>query len=253
MAKKREYERVIFVTLTYTDEVFFDGQLTPKTVKRDLNVLMKRFIRDKDNLQTIWKIEWKRRKSGDNVGQLAPHFHLLIDGYMDDIADLRRDLGKDWYEILKVHNELTPKPRIDVQTAKNRRHAGYYVSKYVAKSDEINLEELRESEDRIEAWLSEAGNSLGRHWGKSRNWNVEKGDTFELSEEQFIQMKRYIRKWSKRRNRRYARILRKLSKDVGFSCYGLGDELTCPDDTLPLYRLIEHIKEMYPSEIDVVF
>jgi len=244
--KKREWKRVCFVTLTYTDEVFFGCKLSPSTVKRDLDTLIKRFRRDNSEIELIWRIEWVERKSGDYIGQLAPHFHLITDGYMGDIADYRREIGQDWYEILQSHDVDTRKPRVDVQVAKNRRHAMYYLSKYVAK-------ELSEDEEIICELFHNQEQSMGRHWGTTRSWNIERGERIELSEEQFIQLRRYIRNHSKRRNRKFSRQLAKMSNRAGFSYYGLGDELKFPDDTLPLYRLIEHIKEMYPSEIDITF
>lgn len=246
LLKKRSWKRVCFITLTYTDEIYFGQQLTPSDVKRDLDTLIKRFRRDNAEIELIWRIEWEQRKSGDYIGQGAPHFHLITDGYLGDIADYRRDIGSDWHEVLQAHDDKTRKPRIDVQPAKNRRHAMYYLSKYVAK-------DASENEDSIEKTLQNSNQTSGRHWGTTRSWNTGCGEVIELSEEQFIQMRRYIRAHSRRRNRRYFKIMQKMSNRVGFSYYALGDELTCPDDTLPLYRLIEHIKETYPSEIDIEF
>lgn len=247
LLKKRNWKRVTFITLTYPDEVYFDCHLTPKHVKQDLDTLIKRFRRDSDDIELIWRIEWETRKSGNFEGKEAPHFHLIIDGYMGDIADYRKEIANDWYEILKQDNPDTRKPRIDVQTAKNRRHAMYYLSKYVAK------EALRKNEESICELFHNPEMPMGRHWGTTRSWDISEGDTIELSEEQFIQMRRYIRNHSKRRNRRYYKIMQKMSNSVGFSYFGLGDELKFPDDTLPLYRLIEYIKEFYPSELDVKF
>ena len=64
----------MFVTLTYPDEFPF----TPERWSRDLAALERRMKRQWPELAAIWKKEFKRRKSGVNVGRVAPHFHILL-------------------------------------------------------------------------------------------------------------------------------------------------------------------------------
>lgn len=64
----------VFVTLTYPD----DFPVTPERWRRDLAALERRIKRQWPEAAAIWKKEFKRRKSGVNVGKVAPHFHMLL-------------------------------------------------------------------------------------------------------------------------------------------------------------------------------
>jgi len=64
----------VFVTLTYPD----DFPVTPARWHRDLAALWRRIRRQWPEAAAIWKKEFKRRKSGVNVGKVAPHYHMLL-------------------------------------------------------------------------------------------------------------------------------------------------------------------------------
>jgi hypothetical protein len=64
----------VFVTLTYPD----DFPVTPERWRRDLAALWRRIRRQWPETAAIWKKEFKRRKSGVNVGKVAPHYHMLL-------------------------------------------------------------------------------------------------------------------------------------------------------------------------------
>lgn len=64
----------VFVTLTYPD----DFPVTPTQWQRDLAALWRRIRRQWPEAAAIWKKEFKRRKSGVNVGKVAPHYHMLL-------------------------------------------------------------------------------------------------------------------------------------------------------------------------------
>lgn len=69
-------ELPIFATLTFPDN--FPGN--PKAWKRYLDNFFKRLQRVHAHASGFWKLELKERQSGVNVGQKAPHFHLLLWG-----------------------------------------------------------------------------------------------------------------------------------------------------------------------------
>jgi hypothetical protein len=46
--------------------------------KRDLRTIIERMKRRFPGIGVLWRLEFKRRKSGVNVGKVAPHYHLLV-------------------------------------------------------------------------------------------------------------------------------------------------------------------------------
>jgi len=62
------------VTLTYPDQF----PLYRKEYKRHMDTLGKRIRRRWPNSAIIWKLEFKKRLSGENKGGIAPHYHLFI-------------------------------------------------------------------------------------------------------------------------------------------------------------------------------
>lgn len=65
-----------FVTLTYPDHF----PAYSAEFKRDLDTLGQRFLRRWPGCFIIWKLEFKARKSGANLGKIAPHYHLFVYG-----------------------------------------------------------------------------------------------------------------------------------------------------------------------------
>jgi len=76
LAKTRRDLLPVFVTLTYPDN--FPGD--PAVWKEHLKIWLKRLKREHPKAAGFWKLELKARKSGQSVGQVAPHFHLLMWG-----------------------------------------------------------------------------------------------------------------------------------------------------------------------------
>lgn len=70
-----------FVTLTFPDAVFDDdaGRFA-KTAKLCLDTFFKRLRRVAPQASALWRLEWQSRKSGEHLGKLVPHFHLLVWG-----------------------------------------------------------------------------------------------------------------------------------------------------------------------------
>jgi len=64
----------LFGTTTYPD-IFPDEA---ERFKRDLQTLIERLKRRFPLIGLLWRLEFKKRKSGVNAGKVAPHFHWLL-------------------------------------------------------------------------------------------------------------------------------------------------------------------------------
>jgi hypothetical protein len=64
----------LFGTTTYPDIFPEDAE----KFKRDLQTLIERLKRRFPGIGLLWRLEFKKRKSGVNVGKIAPHFHWLL-------------------------------------------------------------------------------------------------------------------------------------------------------------------------------
>ena len=64
----------LFGTTTYPD--IFPEEAAK--FKRDLQAFLHRLKRRFPDGGILWRLEFKRRKSGENVGKIAPHFHWLL-------------------------------------------------------------------------------------------------------------------------------------------------------------------------------
>lgn len=212
MLKKKNYIRPLFVTLTYTDQSI--GCLPGgRDYKRDIDCLNKRLQREYPNSGHIWRIEEVTRKSGRFEGVLLPHFHIVLDGILADVAGLRHDLRQWWHEIITDSACELPKPRVDVQVSKSKRHAMYYLSKYVAKeSDTLQNSNISHSHKH---WT-------GRHWAVVGNWDATEVMTIKLNRKEFLDLRRLCVRYLKSKGSDYAKRLARSKSYQGFSIYGLG-------------------------------
>jgi len=90
-----------FMHLTYPSEF----NVSPEQVKIHLANLRKRLQRRFADIGVIWRMELKRRKSGHSMGQIAPHFHVLMFGVKDEeIKQLGAEMGveKSRIQILRL-------------------------------------------------------------------------------------------------------------------------------------------------------
>lgn len=258
VAMKRDKSRLLFFTLTYRDDVWFDASsgasLTPRDLQRHLENFLKRIERAYPHAGILWRKEYAVRRSGDYVGHVVPHIHILVDGIMDDIADVRRDTWASWHEIsTDQRTDQFKRSRVDVQAAKSMKQAYYYLSKYLAKSDNRSNSDSNSEDNEnvsaslIEEYLAAHAGEIGRHWGVRGNWNVAPVETVRLTHEQFVQLKRECRKFAKRRNPRYAKLLAGIGEYKGFSIFGLGDQThRKPLCETPIMRLLNYVKATWP-------
>jgi len=138
----------LFVTVGYPDSRVLRGK-EERTKDRH------RLFRDMEKhlgreIGLLWRIEWVTRKSGDYLGMMAPHVHLIVFGckWFDC-----HQLNKLWRGVLAVDGYL----RTEVQAIKGQRDVAKYVAKYAAKMPEA-------SSLVIPSYL----NIEGRHWGIHR-------------------------------------------------------------------------------------
>jgi len=85
----------LFGTTTYPD-IFPDEA---EKFKRDLQTLIERLKRRFPLIGLLWRLEFKVRKSGVNVGKVAPHFHWLLWNVPRQF-DFKAETGK-WAKITK--------------------------------------------------------------------------------------------------------------------------------------------------------
>ena len=221
-AKKTVYARPLFLTLTYPDEVYFDRQLSPRDVQRHYEAFRKRLMRQFPGVGGFMRKEFETRKSGRFSGHVAPHFHVVIDGLLHDMAYLRKLFRRCWTEILEAE-DLPKRPRIDLSVARSKRHLYYYVSKYTAKTrDSMKDTDPVTGELKIRSWLINHAGEVGRHWAVFGKWDMTPFMVVHLSIEELTHIRRLAAGWAKSRNRRFSRWLKRWHRDLGFMVFGLG-------------------------------
>jgi hypothetical protein len=99
----------LFGTTTYPD--IFPEQA--EKFKRDLETLIERLKRRFPQIGLLWRLEFKKRKSGVNQGKIAPHFHWLL-WNVPRRFDFKAESGKwakvsrkkdgTWIETVKFHD-----------------------------------------------------------------------------------------------------------------------------------------------------
>lgn len=209
LAKVRKPGHMMFLTLTYPDHCPHNdnGQWNA-----DFEKFRHRFERAYPNYSAIWRMELIARKSGDYIGVVCPHYHMIVftgENFDDKSAaentvDFWAWCSNNWYEIANCEDERHILHGVDCSTVKSRKHAYAYVSKYVAKT----------TTDGIEA---------GRRWGRIGKFDTSKSETFVLTDVSVIQLRRIIRKWLKVRKSPYRWKFSRQNSMQGFSVFGLGD------------------------------
>lgn len=138
----------LFITVTYPDE------LLPRDKERRKRDRML-FFRDMEKylgreISLIWRVEWKRRKSGKRKGELQPHHHFLVFGvrWWD-----KEEIEEAWKRAIGWNRKVS----VDVDKIGNKRKQAIYIAKYAAKMPEFGTLDY-----------ATYRNIDGRHWGYSR-------------------------------------------------------------------------------------
>lgn len=144
--------KCLFVTLTYPDEV----SNPDKDLRNRQRYLFMRYVENYvgREINGVWRIEWMARQTGENIGKVCPHFHLMLFG----IRFIPKEKIRQWWRnVLHVNGDLAT----DVRRCGNRKKASIYLTKYTCK--------------RIErATLDNAPylNTDGRHYGFLRKEQI---------------------------------------------------------------------------------
>jgi len=147
-----DYPTGLFVTLTYPDSVV-------RRTMDDRRMDRRRFLRDTEKhlghqVKGLWRLEWEPRKSGLYVGQLYPHYHMMLLG---ETFYWHETCRKIWRKILRVKGPLD----ILVKAMPNAELTGFYIAEYMAGiTDPLYL-------DNPSYW-----NTSGLHWGKIRRHQI---------------------------------------------------------------------------------
>jgi len=231
MASVRNTGSMLFLTMTFDDSVLLDlnDNLLPM-----FETFRRRFERAYPTWAALWRKEWQDRKSGEFVGLFVPHFHMIIftgvhyeKAELEALSESFSVWGKEaWHEITSSADENHLVYGFDVSPIKSRKHAYYYVSKYVAKH-------------------SNHGEFSGRHWGRIGKLDCSVSETFSLEEDEYIVFRRLIKRWLKTRTNplpgdatqkqraahasrvkkclRYSKSFARRPCTQGCSVFGLGD------------------------------
>ena len=202
LCRVRGHGTGVFVTLTYPDE----ARACWDANKAHLDTFLKRLKRRFPDVGFFWRIEYKRRKSGAHTGEIAPHFHLLLFGLDTELPQFRKWLSLNWYQVVNSGTMKHLAAGTEAKPIRSRKHAMYYVSKYVAKSDEEAIEGLE----------------TGRMWGYGGNLILASSSTLVLSRSEYVALRRLVKKWLKSQRSHYANRIGRM--EHGLSVMGCGDE-----------------------------
>jgi len=178
----------LFVTLTVSDVALekwqekrakrgsYDGwALAVPESKRALDRFVKRLRRAWPKCSGVWRMERVPRLSGAFVGELVPHYHVLV----FNVPWMEYGwLASAWYECVGSGDERHLRAGTSVQRVRSRRGALSYAAKYMTK----------------EEWASDA--HTGRMWAQFGNaWLQVLIRTYELTARQFYRLRRCLRSY----------------------------------------------------------
>lgn len=185
-------------TLTFPDDVI-TGKSIRERAKYSYDV-MHRFsdeIQKKFGITGIWRREYEPRKSGDLKGQLCPHFHIMFE--MKGITEknykkICLQLAEIWVKHSKTNDPKALQVAVHPKSyawLKSRKTASIYVSKYMAKFEQHEINE-----------------SIGRCWGKIGQPVLADPVELNLSENEQILLKRLFKRYvSKSRNKNLKKMI----------------------------------------------
>ena len=210
LAKVRNPTGGLFCTLTYPGEFGY----SPSQVKDHLKRFRKRLLRRFPDAGVFWRMELKERLSGASMGQIAPHFHLLV--FLREAAiplvDFRVWLARTWWECVGSGSLDHLAAGTQADLILNRAHAQRYASKYAAKEDDDSTVVL------FQNW-----NSWGRRWGTFGEFDLSEAMKVTVSLNQLPELRRMASKLLKSKGRAYGRRLKRANGNQGFTVFGLGD------------------------------
>ena len=210
-----------FVTLTYP------GHFTSaaKQVKDHLRALTERMRRKFDGMGFIWRLELKRRLTGKSAGFVVPHYHLVIFNVFGKHSDLRVWLSRAWWEIVGSGENDHLLAGTNLRRCKSFLHVSHYVSKYAAKCDD-------DRDDFERSW--------GRRWGVRGELDVVHLHTIRLTQSEYVQFHRLMRRWLKSVSHGHADRYAGFGSYRGASIYGVGDN----GHYILIMNMVAHAREL---------
>ena len=171
--------------LTYPDEMPI-WPIPESKVKRDLRVFRLRVERQFGKRAMLWRRENEARKSGTHQGQAGPHVHVLV-WNLEPTRENQCWLSDNWFEVVGSGEEKHRRAGTRWTRFNSWYQVRAYVSKYVAKVEELETE--------------------GRCWGW---WNRELVPATLMSEEilrdAFYQVRRVLRRYLEKKTGRRCRV-----------------------------------------------
>ena len=228
----------LWIDLTFADDTMTDKTITQRAefsyycLKR-----LTKYVKEKFNMHLIWKRENKPRKSGENIGEIIPHFHVLFGGMTQkqhtNWIPICMQILMRWVQITGTDNDDALAVAINKKSFRrieNPKHATCYISKYFSKDEPLEIPK---------------GESIGRCWGKSNNCPDVKPYIINLTQEQSFKMVRHlIRK--KNLNCKKGRFIKKQLQN--------GHATFLFEDESDIGRFLIHIDvdlfpHIYPDEV----
>lgn len=227
----------LFVTLTYSDDIVEYAYLD---MHKHFETFRKRLERAYVGIRAMWRIEFVPRKSGRFIGQLKPHFHLLVwlPAHITEYqkAMILKDNGAKWrlgwHECVKS-NDANHRSKYGcvVEPIKSRKHAYAYCSKYLAKETFENME-------------------VGRRWGRIGQFEQPMHSETLLTEREYIHFKRLLNAYIKSKAPKFYKSFRRANRHYGCSVFGLGFISATKSGIKPLtvYTMLYHAQQLAEQE-----
>lgn len=180
ISKLENVKKPLFFTLTYPDEFgcSMDGGVLKE---KHLKNFWKRLEYKYPDASAVWKLEYKERKSGENVGELYPHFHLLVWGiYSVDIEEIREFVSLAWWEVAGKLSEAHLRVGTRVERLRSINGVMAYVAKYMGKEETQDLE-------------------VGRFWGVKNRKNLPVAEVIVidfLEKQQYLKVINFLRNYA---------------------------------------------------------
>lgn len=183
------------VTLTFPD-TYMEYQ-NPEDWKRILKAFEMRFRRAFPEGSFLWRLETVDRKSGVHIGEIFPHFHLLVFGI--EFNRLRFWVPGAWFETVGTGDIHHLNAGTQVSRVLSRRGIFRYASKTVAETMSRELGKAVQALGKV-----------GRWWGIAfrDNFNqfLSPTEELEIEDGESVQVIRYFRRLSHAFGRAYSRM-----------------------------------------------
>lgn len=164
-----------FVLLTYPDKIDH-RDMKARAVDR---YVFLRYVEKlaKKHVPCIWRVEWMPRLTGERIGELMPHWHLLLMG-CPKLS--KRWVRETWRKTIGHDRSFL---KVGWKEVWGELGAVKYLAKYVSKQSDL----------AIEAYHNKAF-AFGRHWGITRKDEIPMQPIYvlrRLTTEEISEVKEY--------------------------------------------------------------